>query len=288
MRRLLLDPRFPPSLVAAAFVWGAAVVAFLRFGPGRWEWTDALLVACFGWDAATRHYRLDTVLLALLQPPLFAAVVAAFYADELRGVLRAPRGRLFLLAPALFAGLAAYLLVGTAVSASGVPPGRTAPLRQSTAAPAFDLVDHRGDRVTAVGLRGRPTVLTFVYADCHATCPTLVGRLKALEARAAADTRFVTLTLDPERDTPAALAAHAARWGLGSRWHLLTGEPAAVQSVLAAFGVQWTRLPDGEIAHENVVLLLDRAGRVAFTYRGLAQPAERLAADLARLAAERG
>jgi protein SCO1/2 len=288
VRRLLLDPRFPPGLIAAAFLWGAAVVAVLRFGPGRWEWSDALLVACFGWDAATRHYRLDTVLLALLQPPLFAAVVAVFYADELRAVLRAPRGRALLLAPALFAGLAGHLLLGTAVSASGTAPAATAPLRQSTAAPAFDLVDHRGARVTAASLRGTPVVLTFVYADCHATCPVLVGRLKALEARAPGDARFVTLTLDPERDTPAALAAHATRWGLGPRWHLLTGEPAAVRRVLAAFGVQWARLPDGEIAHENVVALLDRGGRVAFTYRGLAQPEDRLAADLARLAAERG
>jgi protein SCO1/2 len=288
MRRLLLDPRFPPALIAATFLWGAAVVAFLRFGPGRWKWTDTLLVACFGWDAATRHYRLDTVLLALLQPPLFAAVVAAFYADELRAALRVPRGRVLLLAPALFAGLAAHLLLGTSVSASGTAPGPTAPLRQTTAAPAFDLVDHRGARVTAAGLRGTPVVLTFVYADCHATCPVLVGRLKALEARGPGDARFVTITLDPERDTPAALAGHAVRWGLGPRWHLLTGEPDAVRRVLAAFGVQWTRLPDGEIAHENVVALLDRAGRVAFTYRGLAQPEDRLAADLARLAAERG
>jgi protein SCO1/2 len=288
MRRLLLDPRFPPALIAAAFLWGAGVVAFLRYGPGLGEWTDTLLVACFGWNASTRQYRLDTVLLALLQPPLFAAVVAAFYADELRAALRSWRGRAVLLAPALFAGLAAHLLLGTAVSASGTAAAPAAPIRQSTAAPAFDLVDHRGARVTTAGLRGTPVVLTFVYADCHATCPLLVARLKALEARGAGDARFVTVTLDPERDTPAALAAHAARWGLGPRWHLLTGEPAAVRRVLAALGIQWARLPDGEIAHENVVALLDRAGRVAFTYRGLAQPEERVAADLARLVAERG
>jgi protein SCO1 len=131
-------------------------------------------------------------------------------------------------------------------------------------------------------------VLTFVYANCHASCPVLVARLKTLEAEGPADARFVAVTLDPERDTAAALADYATRWGLGPRWHLLTGEPAAVRRLAAAYGVRWARQPDGEIAHENVVVLLDRAGRVAFTYRGLAQPEARLAADLARLAREGG
>jgi protein SCO1/2 len=184
--------------------------------------------------------------------------------------------------------LSACLLATGTLSATGTPPGPTAPLRQGTRPPDFDLVDHRGARVTTSSLQGDPAVLTFVYADCHASCPVLLGRLKALEARAPRDVRFVAITLDPERDTPATLALHAARWGLGPRWHLLTGEPAAVRPVLAAFAVHWARRPDGEIAHENVVLLLDRAGRLAFTYRGLAQPEDRVAADLARLVAERG
>jgi protein SCO1/2 len=96
------------------------------------------------------------------------------------------------------------------------------------------------------------------------------------------------VTLDPERDTPAALAEHATRWGLGARWHLLTGDPAAVRRLIEAHRVQAVRLPDGELAHENVVVLLDRAGRAAFAYRGLAHPEARIEADLARLLAEPG
>jgi protein SCO1/2 len=131
-------------------------------------------------------------------------------------------------------------------------------------------------------------VLTFVYANCHATCPVLIGRLRALAARELRDARFVAVTLDPERDTPAALAEHAARWELGPRWHLLTGDPVAVRRLTEAHRVHAVRLPDGEIAHENVVVLLDRAGRAAFTYRGLAHPEARIEADLTRLLAERG
>jgi protein SCO1/2 len=288
---LLAHRLLGPALAVAALVWGAAVAGFLRFGPGLAPWTDALLAACFGWSAETRHYRLDTLILALLQPPLFVGVVAFCYAAEVRSWLRSPGGRaVSLLAAGLFFALAADLLASGSVGAGGppragaVPP---APVRQGAAAPPFTLVDHRGTVVTPATLGGGPVVLTFVYAGCHATCPVLIGRLKAVEAAAPADARFAAVTLDPERDTPAALAAHAARFGLGDRWRLLTGEPRAVRAVLTAFGIRWTRLPGGEIAHENVIVLLDRAGRVAFTYAGLAHPEARLAADLARLAAER-
>lgn len=285
--------RLGPALALAVFGWGTVVVAFLLVGPGLGSWADALLTACFGWNAATRHYRLDAVILVLLQPPLFAGVVAVAYADDLRLCLRSRGGRAAaLLAAGPFVGLAGYLLVTNEVSASGAPPGPAAlaaPIRQGTPLPAFALVDHRGQPVSRESFHGRPVVLTFVYADCHAACPALIGRLKALEAReATADVAFVAVTLDPERDTSAALADHATRWGLGPRWRLLTGEPRVVGTLLTAFGVQWRRLDDGEIAHQNVVALIDRAGRVAFTYRGLAQPEDRQAADLARLARERG
>jgi protein SCO1/2 len=268
------------------------MVAFLMIGPGLGAWADTLLTACFGWNAEARRYRLDALLLALLQPPLFVAVVALFYGDELRAFLRPRRGRALGAAVALmFLVPAGWLLATAEVSATGTPPSVAAlpaPIRDGAPTPDFALVDHRGAGVTAEALRGRPAVLTFVYANCHATCPVLVARLQALERAVPGDVAYVAVTLDPERDTVTALAAHAQRWGLGPRWHLLTGEPATVRRLVTAFGIQWTRLPDGELAHENVVVLLDRAGRVAFTYRGLAHPEARLAAALTRLVAERG
>jgi protein SCO1/2 len=268
------------------------VVGFLLIGPGLGAWADTLLIACFGWDAEARRYRLDTLLLALAQPPLFVAVVALFYTDELRAFLRSWRGRALLAgAVAVFLAPASWLLATTEMSAMGTPrpaAALTAPIREGSPGPTFSLIDHRGGRVTADTLRGTPTVLTFVYANCHASCPVLIGRLRTLAAQKAGDAHFVAVTLDPERDTPAALAEYAARWELGPRWHLLTGDPVAVRRLTEAHRVHAVRLPDGEIAHENVVVLLDRVGRAAFTYRGLAHPEARIEADLTRLLAERG
>jgi cytochrome oxidase Cu insertion factor (SCO1/SenC/PrrC family) len=281
-----------PALTLGALVWGAAMVAFLVIGPGLGAWADTLLTACFGWNAEARRYRLDALLLALLQPPLFVTVVALFYADELRVFLGRRRGRAVAGAAALaFLVPAAWLLATAEVSATGIPPTAAAlpaPIRDGSPPPGFELLDHRGGSVTAGALRGRPAVLTFVYSNCHATCPVLVARLQALERAVPGDVAYLAVTLDPERDTVAALAGYAERWGLGPRWHLLTGEPATVRRLIAAFEIRWTRLSDGELAHENVIVLLDRAGRVAFTYRGLAHPEARLAAALTRLVAEPG
>ena len=84
MRRWLTARPFAPALAVAALLWGAGMVVFLLVGPGLGAWADTLLTACFGWNAEARRYRLDALLLALLEPPLFVAVIALFYADELR------------------------------------------------------------------------------------------------------------------------------------------------------------------------------------------------------------
>jgi protein SCO1/2 len=295
--RALTHPLFAPVLMLAIFGLGAGTVAFLLLGPGlaggASPWIDTLLTVCFGWNAETRRYRLDALILILLQPPLFALVVYCFYRDDLRAFLRSRARRLAAVgAPLIFATLATSLLATSEISASGTsrtPATLPSPLRQGSPAPEFRLVDHRGQPVSLATFRGRPVVMTFVYAGCHASCPILIERLKALEARNPdAGVAFVAVSLDPERDTPAALATAAAHWGLGARWYLLTGEPSIVRDVVRAYRVQWAPLPDGEIAHENVVTLIDRDGRLAFTYRGLAYSEERQAAELARLLAERG
>lgn len=292
MKRLVTGPLFAPTMMVAVFGLGAATVAFLLFGPGMAPWADTLLTACFGWNADTHRYRLDALILTLLQPPLFAVVLWAFYTDELRAFLARRGGRVVAVtSPAVFVALAASLLVTGEISASGAAPTPAdlmSPLRQGRPAPEFALTDHRGQPVSLATLRGRPVVMTFVYADCHASCPLLIARLKALEARSAPDVAFIAISLDPQRDTPASLAGAAMKWDLGPRWHLVSGPPASVKDTLSAYGVQYAPLPDGEIAHENLVLIIDRKGRLAFTYRGLAHPEDRQAADLARLAAERG
>ena len=289
MSRWLKHPLFAPVLVLVALGWGTGIIVFLLVGPGLGTWARAVLTYCFGWSAATRAYRLDAVLLATLQAPLFALVVGLFYADELRGFARRIGGRVVGGAALLgFVAAAATLVLSGDVVGSAPATAAGAPVRDGRPAPRAALTDHR-DRPFDLGApTDRPLAVTFVYTNCHGTCPALVATLRATAALVGDRALFVAVTLDPARDTPPALAAYAGRWDLGDSWRLLTGPPAVVDATRRAWGVAAERLPGGEIAHANVIVLVDRAGRIAYTYPGVAQAPRELAAALGRLAEERG
>ena len=67
------------------------------------------------------------------------------------------------------------------------------------------LIDQRGHRFTLASLRGTPIALTFVSAHCHDTCPLVNADVAQAAIKARANfraIRFLTLSLDPERDSP--------------------------------------------------------------------------------------
>ena len=142
--------------------------------------------------------------------------------------------------------------------------------------------DQRGAAVRLPSLAGRVRVVAMVYTSCHATCPLIVGDLKRIEASLPADRRddvgFVLVSLDPARDTPGRLAEWAERTRLDpARWTLLNGDADAVRELAAALGVRYQPQaragggPDGgtDLAHTNVITVLDAAGAVAHQQLGL-------------------
>ena len=140
--------------------------------------------------------------------------------------------------------------------------------------PAEDLAltDTSGRAVRLSGLAGRVRLVSFIFSACTSACPLLTQGLAQLQgALAEAGERdavaFLTVTVDPERDDRATLAAYADRFGADLRnWHFLTGRPGEVGPVLARWG-EWTRrLPSGDIDHPARVYLVDRAGIVREIY----------------------
>jgi protein SCO1/2 len=161
--------------------------------------------------------------------------------------------------------------------------------RNATPAPDFALVDQAGAPLSLADLRGKALLLDFVYTRCPGPCPILTGRhvsvQKALPAELGERVQLVSITLDPEHDTPAALAAYAEARGADlANWSFLTGEPERVDAVLRSFGVGRARKPDGEIDHLVVTFLIDPQGRIVQRYMGLDHEAETLARDLRALA----
>jgi protein SCO1/2 len=110
-------------------------------------------------------------------------------------------------------------------------------------------------------------VVSFVYTTCSGVCPATtlsLGRIeKALQQAKLWGTsvEFVSISLDPQRDTPEVLKRYAQlfRADLAS-WHFLTGSCSDVQSVIAAWGM-WAKIgPGGVLDHPSRIFLLDTQG----------------------------
>jgi protein SCO1 len=123
--------------------------------------------------------------------------------------------------------------------------------------------DQSGAASSLASWRGTPVLLAMIYTHCTATCPLAVSELKRIAARHP-DVRFVLVSLDPVRDDAQRLAAYASEHALDpSRWTLLTGTDADVRDLAATLGVRYRRVTPDDLAHSNLITLLDRDGRIA-------------------------
>lgn len=89
---------------------------------------------------------------------------------------------------------------------------------------------------------GRPVALNFIYTSCTAVCPVLSQTFAGFEERLGAEAgkvRMVSVSIDPEHDTPARLADYAKRHGAGAHWRHYTGTPAASVAVQKAFAAYY-------------------------------------------------
>lgn len=143
--------------------------------------------------------------------------------------------------------LVATLLAAAPVAAADAPPPchahaasaepRARETRAAYAVPDVTLVDQGGRPVKLRDLlaAGRPVALDFIFTTCRSICPVLSASFASLHRQVGDDVDFVSISIDPEFDTPAVLAAYAGRFAVGSRWTLLTGKPADIAAVQKAF-----------------------------------------------------
>ncbi len=130
--------------------------------------------------------------------------------------------------------------------------------------------DERGEQRALAALGGRPRVIAMVYTHCGASCPITVAEMKRIAASTPAGVGFVLVSLDPERDTPGRLASYAADLALDpARWTLLNGPDDQVRELAALLGVRYRRTSAAELAHSNVLTLVDAAGVVVRQQQGL-------------------
>jgi cytochrome oxidase Cu insertion factor (SCO1/SenC/PrrC family) len=104
------------------------------------------------------------------------------------------------------------------------------------------LIDQDGRRLRFYDdlLAGRVAVINGFFGGCTASCPVVLSNLAALHERLAIegiDASFVSITVDPDGDTPERLPAIARRFGVSAGWHLLSGPPDSVRQVLSKLGL---------------------------------------------------
>jgi protein SCO1/2 len=191
--------------------------------------------------------------------------------------------RVLVVAAAFLAGL--VLCFGVILIVSGRV---SAPVAQQVAAIGgpFELTDQNGRTVTERDLKGRPFLVFFGFTRCPDICPTTlfeVSEIMRVLGKDADRVGALFITVDPERDTPAALKDYLSSFDP----HLagLTGEPAAVAAVAKAYRVYFKKVPLDQggytMDHTAIVYLMDKDGRFVSPFN-MKRTIEAAAADLRR------
>jgi protein SCO1/2 len=156
------------------------------------------------------------------------------------------------------------------------------------AAPDFTLTSQDGTEITLRDLRGKVVAVAFIYASCPDVCPMLTDKMArvqdALGADFGAKVAFLSITTDPERDTPEVLKGYAEAFDADLvGWSFLTGKPAAVRDVAQRYGVAVVKAADGQVDHTLLTTLVDRHGTMRVQYLGYRFNEEEFQRDLQSL-----
>jgi protein SCO1/2 len=118
---------------------------------------------------------------------------------------------------------------------------------------------------------GRPVLLNFIYTSCTAICPLLTHTFAAFQARLGPEmgrVRLVSVSIDPEQDTPGRLAEYAARYNTGPHWTFYTGTVEASSALQTAFDANY----GDKMNHHPVVFLRRAPGQHWLRLEGFVTP----------------
>lgn len=186
------------------------------------------------------------------------------------------------------------LALGVWIAACG---SAAAPPEDYGAVSEWTLTDQDGRSFGSAQLRGKPYVVTFVFTSCPGVCPTITSTVRNLQTRLHArelDARLVTITVDPDHDTPEVLKAYARRYAADhATWTFLTGEREAIHRLVVADFKQalGDREPTGsdpsvyDIMHSMKLVLVDGRGHIRGFYDMDADSLARLLDAIAALEA---
>lgn len=173
--------------------------------------------------------------------------------------------------------LAAATVIGLAwVALKSTKPTAEAEIPPIGTVPEFTFTSQTGEPVSKSDLLGKVWVANFVFTRCPGPCPAMTSRMAELQKvveRQGGNVRLVTVTVDPEHDTPQVLADYGATYQNNPEiWSLLTGENEVIQE----FVTKGMLLPlatdaEGLPSHSQKFIVVDAEGQIR-TYHDLDDP----------------
>jgi protein SCO1/2 len=114
------------------------------------------------------------------------------------------------------------------------------------AVPDVEVVTHEGKTVRFYSdlVKDRAVAVNFIFTDCSTICPASGALFANLQKQSARGVHFISVSIDPESDTPKKLAAWSGKFRTGSSWTLVTGKKSAIDEIVKAFGTTTARPQD--------------------------------------------
>jgi protein SCO1/2 len=178
---------------------------------------------------------------------------------------------------------------------SGPPPGASIriakdvePLEIGDPLPEYHFTNETGKAISLSQFKGQALAITFIFTRCPLPdfCPRMSGNFaetqKSLLASsdAPANWRLLTISFDPDFDTPPVLKGYARRYGADPRhWNFLTGDLVEITAIAEQFGQMFWR-DQGSLNHNLRTVVVDASGRVRKIFQGNTWTSAELAAEL--------
>nr|WP_102716247.1 SCO family protein [Paenibacillus castaneae] len=149
----------------------------------------------------------------------------------------------------------------------GMQPKQTLPILK--AAPDFQMTDINGEQVSLKSTNGKARIVYFYFANCPDVCPPTTFLLSQVQDKLAdsgklgTKAELISITFDPERDTPEVIRNFASRLDADfNGWHFLRGDEAETNKLAGEFGAPVIKNEDGTFMHMNVITLVDKDGQI--------------------------
>lgn len=171
-----------------------------------------------------------------------------------------------------------------------IPPKKGEIGRRSvvTAVPDFSLVNQDGQLFRFANNQGKLVLVTFIFTTCSDICPLLSAKFaaiqRALQEKKLDNYLLLSISTDPERDTPATLKAYGENYKADfRRWAFLTGSPDQLAKVWKGFGINVRKTAGAQVQHTALTTLIDRQGVRRVDYYGDKWQAREILRDISWL-----